>query len=98
MSVYVDPPVEYAREPLGYVGRARARARWCHMIADSVGELHAMAERLGLRPRWFQSDRYGGHYDLVPTKRDLAIRLGAVAVTRRQLGVKLREFAIRQCG
>lgn len=95
MSVYVDTPVEYASEPAGYVGRQRMRARWGHMIADSLAELHAMAARIGLRRAWFQAGK-NPHYDLVPTKRTLAIRLGAVACERRMFVERLR--AIRAQG
>lgn len=47
------------------------------------------ASRLGLRRSWFQkkNDRdYRWHYDIVPTKRTQAIRLGAVEVDRRFIG------------
>lgn len=85
MSVYVDVPVRYAREPRDYIGHARAEHRWGHMIADTEEELQAMAERIGLRREWFQGD----HYDLVPSKRALAIRHGALALDRRHFIEKL---------
>lgn len=88
MSVYVDPPIAYAREPRGYVGRARIAHRWAHMIADAEAELHAMAQAVGLRREWCQGD----HYDLVPSRRALAVRLGAVALDRRAFGAKLRQL------
>lgn len=88
MSVYVDTPVEYAAEVRGYVGQPRTRYRWCHMIASTVEELHAMADRLGLRREWFQGD----HYDIVPAKRTLAIKCGAIPVQRREFVAALRQF------
>lgn len=91
MSVYVDAPVEYAKEVEGYVGFPRKRARWCHMIADTEPELHEMARRLGLRLEWAQRDRHGVHYDLVPSKRTLAISLGAIAADRRTFVEALRR-------
>ena len=94
MSVYVDPPIAYAREPRDYVGRARSAHRWAHMIADSEEELHAMAQAVGLRREWFQGD----HYDLVPSKRVLAVRLGAVALDRRAFGAKLRQLRTGRTG
>ena len=48
----------------------------CHMYADSTPELTAFAGRLGLKRVWFQSE-HGGHFDLTPPKRALAVRLGA---------------------
>ena len=88
MSVYVDRPVEYAAEVRGYVGTPRSRFRWCHMIADTADELHAMADRLGLRREWFQGD----HYDIVPAKRTQAIKLGALPTPRREFVAALRQF------
>lgn len=50
-----------------------------HMTADTVEELHAMAERLGLR-RWYQGPPKTSipHYDVSEGKRQQAIRLGAI--------------------
>lgn len=90
MTVYVDTPITYATEPAGYVGRARPVARWGHMIADTLDELHAMARRIGLRREWFQP-RSTPHYDLVPTKREAAMRAGAVALERREFVAVLRR-------
>lgn len=87
MSVYVDWPAEYSREPVGYVGRARTAKRWGHMIADTEEELHVMASRIGLKRDWFQ----GNHYDLVPTRRAMAIRFGAIPLKRRAFVGVLRR-------
>lgn len=93
MSVYVDPPVEYEHEVKGYVGRTRERVLWCHMIADTPAELHAMAADIGLRREWAQTSQRGDlHYDLVPTKRAIAIKFGAVQLKRFDFGRKLREL------
>jgi hypothetical protein len=57
--------------------------RWSgggHLQADDVEELHAFAERLGLRRAWFQSKPgrpWHDHYDLTAGARDRAIVLGA---------------------
>ena len=60
--------------------------RWCHMATDGdLEELHAMARRLGLRRAWFQAYPTTPHYDLVPSKRALAVRLGACAVSSVEL-------------
>jgi hypothetical protein len=59
--------------------------RWSgggHLQADTTDELHAFAERLGLRRAWFQSKPgrpWHDHYDLTRPGRDRAIALGAVA-------------------
>lgn len=52
-----------------------------HLQADDVDELHAFAARLGLKRAWFQT-RPGrpemDHYDCTRSKREFALRLGAV--------------------
>lgn len=62
--------------------------QWSHMVSDSSEEeLHAMATKIGLRRDWFQGrpKSSAAHYDVTPTKRALAIKHGAVAVTSREL-------------
>lgn len=75
MRVYVDD----MRAKVG-------RLVLCHMMADTEGELHAMADRIGVDRRWHQGD----HYDVCLSKRALAIRHGALEVTSRDL-VALRR-------
>jgi hypothetical protein len=79
MPVYVDIPFCWF-----------GRMRMCHMTADSPEELHAMADRIGVARKWFQ-DKRTKHYDICLSKRRLAIRFGAVEMTkdirRRQLGL-----------
>ncbi len=69
VTVYVDP----SRHPYG-------RMIMCHMWADTEAELHAFAERLGLRRAWFQEPPKARwkHYDICRSKRALAVKLGAV--------------------
>jgi hypothetical protein len=74
---------------------AQARShgtRWSHMITDGdLEELHAMAAKLGLRRSYFQSDSFP-HYDLVPSKRALAITFGAVSLPWREMVAKMKEL------
>jgi Protein of unknown function (DUF4031) len=68
--------------------------RWSHLLADSDDELHAFAERLGLRRGWFQcrgDRRHHAHYDLPERSRPDALALGAVEVTWREVGMMMRE-------
>jgi len=48
------------------------------MTADTLEELHVMAETLAMRRSWFQEHATLPHYDLVPSKRTWALREGAV--------------------
>jgi Protein of unknown function (DUF4031) len=58
----------------------------CHMVADTLDELHEMAQRIGLQRRWFQASRAGTpHYDICQSKRALAVSFGAVEIGRREL-------------
>lgn len=91
MTVYVDD--------FGVPAPRAGRGRWSHMIADTEEELHAMAEKIGLQRRWFQDprtnqtpryrpDSYAAnawHYDVVQTKRRMAIKAGAVEIGWREL-------------
>jgi hypothetical protein len=62
------------------------RMTMCHMVADTEAELDAMADALGLRRSWKQSnpDRKPGtvgalvHYDVAKGKRAIAVKLGAI--------------------
>lgn len=47
---------------------------------DDLTELHQMAQRLGLKREWFQDKKNAPHYDVIPSKRQLAIKYGAIAV------------------
>lgn len=77
MAVYVDD----MRAPYG-------RMVMCHMLADSDDELHAMAERIGVARKWWQSPQKtsGSHYDIALSKKALAIEAGAIPITWRQAG------------
>jgi hypothetical protein len=72
VSVYVDA----CEWPYG-------RMMMCHMIADDVDALHAMADRIGVARRWFQYARYP-HYDICKSKRALAVKFGAIEIGRRE--------------
>lgn len=85
MSVYVDD---------GFCGPPGSWGKWTgggHLQADTEEELHTFASKLGLRREWFQAGRRpeAAHYDLTASKRELAIRLGAVAETWREASRRL---------
>jgi hypothetical protein len=69
-----------------YVDNARisyGRMKMCHMVADTVDELHAFAESLGIR-RHFQNTRIP-HYDVCLSTRARAIKMGAKEVSSREI-------------
>ena len=70
-----------------YVDKMEAPYRgmlMCHMVADSLDELHAMADAIGVQRRWFQNKRTP-HYDICKSKRELVLRHGAIEIERKQL-------------
>jgi len=71
---------------------AYGRMSMSHMIADTLPELHEMADKIGVARRWFQAKSSFPHYDVCKSKRELAIQLGAVAVDKRQFVMKMREI------
>ncbi len=79
MNVYVDK----ARNQFG-------RMIMCHMLADTVVELHDMAQRIGLKHEWFQP-LSRPHYDVSKAKRAEAIKAGAVELDRRELVAMMRR-------
>ena len=52
----------------------------CHMIADALDELHAMAAKIGMKRSWFQDENCRPHYDLVASRRRMAVASGAKEV------------------
>lgn len=77
MAVYVDMLIDYGWK----LGPS------CHLLADTEEELHEMAKKIGMKREWFQisSKHQMPHYDLVKSRRDKAIKFGAIEITRKQL-------------
>lgn len=51
---------------------------WCHLVADSLEELHAFAKLLGLKREWFQHAASYPHYDITESLRERALLIGAI--------------------
>lgn len=84
MSVYVDRAIN----PYG-------RMMMCHMTADTLDELHAMADRIGIKRRWFQNDSSLPHYDICKSKRALAVAAGAQEIGWRELAAMIKRHRSR---
>lgn len=82
MNVYVDDLIEWGKRPGWPYDSA------CHLMADTDDELHAFAARLGLKRSWAQKMDHPRqsfhHYDLTKTKRQQAVRMGAIEITTRE--------------
>jgi hypothetical protein len=63
----------------------------CHMLADSLSELHAMAAAIGMNRAWFQPFSFP-HYDIAKGRREDAVRRGAVEVSRQEVAAIMRRL------
>lgn len=76
-----------------YVDNMRAnygRMKMCHMVADSMVELLAMADKIGVQRKWFQPLSHP-HFDVSLTKRTSAIMHGAIQVDRHGLVAAMKR-------
>jgi hypothetical protein len=83
MACYVDTVRSYPGKGLRYT-------EFCHLLADTRDELHAMADALGIPRRFFQDHPWRWHHDLPEHLRERAVELGAREVTLHQVGELLR--------
>lgn len=86
MAVYVDK----AQHRLG-------RMVMCHMLADSMDELLAMADTIGVNRKWFQP-KSQPHFDICKAYRAKAIEAGAIEVDRRQLVDVMKRYRTKWFG
>ncbi len=84
MTVYVDDAVWPWRGE-----------RWAHLMADTLEELHAFAQRLGKPRIAFQDKPSGCHYDVNVQMRERALQLGAVAISRHRDRAQVRAIIQR---
>lgn len=62
MAIYVDD------EQIPWRGKL-----WCHLVADSLAELHEFAISIGLKRAWFQAKSVYPHYDVTVSMRGPSI-------------------------
>ena len=86
MTIYVDQLMKTpSQNPQAFQVGTRHDHQWCHMWTDgNLEELHVFAEHLGLKRSWFQNHKILPHYDIVPTKRTLALKRGAVELSAKE--------------
>ncbi len=83
MTIYVDDETKYPDHMIKGAARKWGRT-WSHMWTDQDDpeELHVMAENLGLKRSYYQTDHPElCHYDIIPSKRKRAILLGAQQIS-----------------
>lgn len=87
MSVYVDP-----LQPTLQNNKWRYN-EGCHLLADTIEELHSFAEKIGMKRSWFQNpDHALPHYDLTRGKRLQAIKLGAIEIGREKVSMMMQDI------
>lgn len=74
MAVYVDASIH-----------SYGRMTMCHMLADTEKELHEMADKIGIKRKWYQANASTPHYDICKAKRILAVENGAIEVGRKEM-------------
>ena len=84
VSCYVDAVRPYPEKGWRYT-------HFCHLLADTRAELHAMAGELGVPRRIFQDHLWRWHYDLPEHLRAQALTLGALELDMHQVGALLRQ-------
>lgn len=86
MTVYVD---DMGLLKAIYNGAKLARrARWSHLMADTHDQLIVFAvSELHMAPEWIQKPfTPGEHFDVTETRREMALRKGAVPITFHEAG------------
>jgi hypothetical protein len=83
MACYVDSVRSYPEVPFRF-------REFCHLLADERGELHELADHLGIPRRYFQDHPWRWHYDLPEPVRARAVDLGAREITMHDVGALLR--------
>ena len=63
----------------------------CHLLGDTLAELHAAAAMIGMHRKWFQPLSFP-HYDLSIGRRTVAIERGAVEIDRRTCAQIMRRL------
>lgn len=69
----------------------------CHMVADTLDELHEMADKIGVDRKWFQCLKKASypHYDICLSKKRLAIQYGAVEINDKRILIqKARQLKV----
>lgn len=92
MTVYVD---DMCDRPMGRLGRMKMS----HMMADTLPELLAMADAIGLPRKWLQHAEKGRgfvHFDVCKAKRALAIQAGAKSITLREMSTMAYRWRVEE--
>ncbi|MCD6252424.1 MAG: DUF4031 domain-containing protein [Psychrobacter sp.] len=59
--------------------------KWCHMLADTLQELHDFAAWIDVDKRLFHRNASYPHYDITVQMREIAIAHGAIPADRKKI-------------
>lgn len=59
--------------------------QWCHMLADTLQELHEFAALIDVDARLFHRHASYPHYDITVQMREIAIAQGAIPADRKKI-------------
>ena len=88
--IYVDA-AEWKKSPKG-------RKSYAHMVADSLEELHAFAEEIGVKKHFFHNSKAAPHYDITSDQHPIAIAHGAFLVSSKEVLLKGKLLLPTQLG
>ena len=74
MAIYVD-----------FVRIEFREFKWCHMLADTLQELHDFAAWIDVDKRLFHRNASYPHYDITVQMREIAIAHGAIPADRHKI-------------
>jgi hypothetical protein len=83
MAIYVDDAIWH------WQGR-----KWCHLLADDIGDLHRFAREIGLHRSSYQGPpkTANPHYDITGFERSRALARGAIPCDRAAIVTVLRQL------
>ncbi|MDD5649698.1 MAG: DUF4031 domain-containing protein [Candidatus Nanoarchaeia archaeon] len=95
--IFVDKLAVYSNDQLSDINkRYDLFTKWSHLFSDNdEKELHDFALKLGLKKEWFKNIKNFPHYDIVESKRKLAIQLGAREINLR-VYLKARQINLHK--
>lgn len=66
---------------------------WVHLVADTIPNLHAFAQKVGIKKCWFENkkDKNQPHYDVHTKDIRKCLMLGAEKVTLKELFIFLQQ-------
>lgn len=89
MTVYVDDMLMAAT--VNNKGRP-VKGQWSHLFADTIEELKEFGQLIGMREEWLQNSHGFVHYDVVVSRRNHALKLGATPVRYRDLPDYIKQI------